>query len=108
MCSPHKIQQRRLVCRIDFDQEPVYSAGQEKTFWRPLEVRTSQSSHSKGEEVLVMDLSDVRTLGQGVAIDEHGHKLSGAAKLVYIVYGVDPVLVRKGRAFVEKRLKKTA
>lgn len=62
-----------------------------------------------------MDLSDVRTLGQGVLIDEHGHKLSGAAKLVYIVYGsdkllsgVDPVLVRKGRNFVERALKKSA
>jgi hypothetical protein len=62
-----------------------------------------------------MDLSDVRTLGQGVVIDEHGHKLSGAAKLVYIIYGfdkmlsdVDPVLIRKGRAFIEEALKKSA
>lgn len=78
-------------------------------------MRAGQSSHSKGEEVLWVDLSNVRTLGQGVIVDEHGHELSGAAKLVYIVYsfdkmlsGVDPILVRKGRIFVEKELKKSA
>ena len=41
--------------------------------------------------------------------------ISGASKLVYIIYGfdkilsdVDPVLVRKGQAFVEKKMNKSA
>lgn len=57
-----------------------------------------------------MDLNEVRDLGKGVTVDRHGHRLSGASKLVYIVYGfdkilsdVDPILVRKGQAFVEKK-----
>ena len=62
-----------------------------------------------------MDLNEVRELGKGVTVDRHGHRLSGASKLVYIVYGfdkilsdVDSILVRKGRAFVEKKMKKSA
>ena len=62
-----------------------------------------------------MDLKEVRELGKGVIVDRHGHRLSGASKLVYIVYGfdkilsdVDSILVRKGRAFVEKKMKKSA
>ena len=33
-----------------------------------------------------MDLRNVRALGEGIMVDVHGHKLSGAAKMTYIVY----------------------
>lgn len=58
-----------------------------------------------------MMLSDVRALGKGTIVDTHGHKLSGAAKMTYIVYlfgkKVDD-LVKQGQEYVSKKLLKIA
>ncbi len=62
-----------------------------------------------------MNLSRVRALGEGTMVDGHGHKLSGAAKMTYIVYtfgkkvnDLDPALVKRGQEYVLKRLTKIA
>lgn len=62
-----------------------------------------------------MTLSDVRALGNGVIVDRHGHKLSGASKMTYLVYlsnktldELDPALIERGREFVIKHLSKIA
>ena len=62
-----------------------------------------------------MTLSDVRALGKGTIVDTHGHKLSGAAKMTYIVYlfgkkvdDLDPALVKQGQEYVSKKLLKIA
>ena len=62
-----------------------------------------------------MDLRNVRTLGKGVMILTHGHKLSGAAKMAYIVYlsdkkidDLDLELVKKGQEYASEILAKVA
>ena len=55
-----------------------------------------------------MTLSDVRNLGNGTIVDRHGHKLSGASKMTYLVYmpgksinELDPKCIARGGAFVD-------
>lgn len=62
-----------------------------------------------------MDLSRVRALGKGTMVDIHGHKLSGAAKMTYIVYlfgkrvnDLDPALVKQGYEYASEILMKIA
>lgn len=62
-----------------------------------------------------MTLSDVRALGYGILVDRHGHKLSGASKMTYLVYlsnqaldDLNPELIERGRGFVTKYLSKNA
>lgn len=62
-----------------------------------------------------MDLRNVKALGEGVMVDAHGHKLSGAAKMTYIIYffskrisDLDPALIKQGRKYVSKKLAENA
>ena len=48
-------------------------------------------------------------------VDTHGHKLSGAAKMTYIVYlfgkkvdDLDPALVKQGQEYLSKKLAENA
>lgn len=74
-----------------------------------------ENAISKREGVLIMDLSNVRALGKGTMVDRHGHQLSGAAKMTYIVYmfdekfiDLDPIIVKQGQKYALKALAKIA
>lgn len=48
-------------------------------------------------------------------VDTHGHKLSGAAKMTYIIYlfgkkvdDLDPALVKQGQEYLSKKLAENA
>ena len=62
-----------------------------------------------------MDLRSVRALGEGAMVDTYGHKLSGGAKMTYIVYlfgkkidDLDLILVKQGREYTSEILTKIA
>ena len=55
-----------------------------------------------------MSIELIRALEQGSVIDEHGHVLSGTAKLLYLVHrpvsSIQDWEIETGKAFVSKYL----
>ena len=79
------------------------------------EVENEETPFLKERRCLSMNLGAVRALGEGTMIDNHGHQLSGAAKMMYIVYmfgkkvsDLDPELVKRGQICARKALEKIA
>ncbi len=55
-----------------------------------------------------MSIDLIRALEQGTVVDEHGHILSGTAKLLYLVHrpisSIQEWEIEAGKAFVQKYL----
>lgn len=55
-----------------------------------------------------MSIDLIRTLEQGTVVDEHGHVLSGTAKLLYMLHrpisSIQEREIEAGKAFVQKYL----
>ena len=89
--------------------------GKEKTIFVVSEVEDEKTPFLKERRCLSMDLRNVRALGEGIMVDVHGHKLSGAAKMTYIVYwfgkmvdDLDPTLIKQGREYASEILMRIA